>query len=153
MIDCKTSNNKRYRYIFVTKDIFSHFTWCITWRNKYSQTKTNEFSNKLSTSKRSPVKLERDRGAKIYKRTFVLNSKKIQHYSRFTDKGPSNAERVIRTIVNLLKKPVFLEENANWMSELPSVIKQYNNTMHCSIKMSANQASKKSNEKIVLSNF
>ena len=53
--------------------------------------------------------------------------KNIQHYSRFRDKGPSIAERVIRTICNLLKKPRFLAGNADWLIELPSVIKQYNN--------------------------
>ena len=80
-----------------------------------------------------------------------MKSKNIQHYSRYTDKGPSIAERVIRTIRNLLKKPVFEKGNANWISELPSVIKQYNNTIHHSIKMTPIQASKKINEKLVFS--
>ena len=82
-----------------------------------------------------------------------MKSKNIQHYSRFTDKGPSIAERVIRTVRNLLKKPIFVAGNANWISELPSVVKQYNNTIHNSIKMTPNQASKKINEKIVYNNF
>ena len=82
-----------------------------------------------------------------------MKSKKIHHYSRYIDKGPSIAERVIRTIRNLLKKPVFLAGNADWISELSSVFKQYNNTIHHSIKMTPNQASKKSNEKLVYSNL
>ena len=48
---------------------------------------------------------------------------------------------------NLLKKPLFLTGDADWSSELPSVIKQYKRTIHHSIKMTPNQASKKSNEK------
>ena len=52
-----------------------------------------------------------------------------------------------------MKKPVFEKWNADWLSELPSVIKQYNNTIHHSIKMTPNQASKKVNEKIVYSNL
>ena len=59
------------------------------------------------------------------------------------------AERIIRTVRNLLKKPVFLAGNANWVSELPPVIKQYNNTIHSSTKMTPIQASKKVNEKQV----
>ena len=82
-----------------------------------------------------------------------MKSKNIKHYSRFTDKGPSIAERVIRTIRDLIKKPVFLEGNADWLSELPSVIRQYNNTTHTSTKMKPIDASKKSNEKIVHSNL
>ena len=82
-----------------------------------------------------------------------MKYKNIHHYSRFTDKGPSIAERVIRTVRTLLKKPVFLAGNANWINELPSVIKQYNNTFHHSIKMTPIQASKKVNEKEVFSNL
>ena len=79
-----------------------------------------------------------------------MRSKNIQHYSRYTHKGPSIAERVIRTIRNLLKKPIFL---ADWLSERPTVIKQYNNTIHSSTKMTPIQASKKSNERKVYSNL
>ena len=82
-----------------------------------------------------------------------MKIKNIHHYSRFTDKGSSIAERVFRTIRNLLNKPVFEKGRADWLSELPSVIKHYNNTIHHSIKMTPIQASKKSNEKIVYSNL
>ena len=53
----------------------------------------------------------------------------------------------------MLKKPVFEKGRADWLSELPSVIKQYNNTIHSSIKMTPVQASKKSNENIVYNNL
>ena len=155
MIDYKISNNKGYRYIFIVIDNFSKYLWAIPLKNKYSQTITNEFSNILSTSKRKPLKIESDRGSEFYNSIFqnFLKSKNIQHYSRYTDKGPSIAERVIRTIRNLLKKPVFLAGNANWLNELSSVIKQYNNTIHHSIKMTPIQASRKSKEKEVYSNL
>ena len=155
MIDYKTSNNKGFRYIFIIIDNFSKYLWAIPLKNKYSQTITNEFSNTLSTSKRKPLKLESDRGTEFYNSIFqnLLKSKNIHHYSRYTDKGPSIAERVIRTIRNLLKKPVFLAGNADWVSELSSITKQYNNTIHHSIKMTPNQASKKINEKLVFSNL
>ena len=54
---------------------------------------------------------------------------------------------------NLLKKPIFLAGNADWLSELPSVIKKYNNTIHSSTEMKPIDASKKSNEKLVYSNL
>ena len=129
--------------------------WAIPLKNKYSQTITNEFSNILTKSKRKPLKLESDRGSEFYNSIFqnFLKVKNIFHYSRFTDKGPSIAERVIRTIRSLLKKPVFEKGKADWLSELPSIIKQYNNTIHHSIKMTPIQASKKSNEKTVYSNL
>ena len=155
MIDYKISDNKGYRYIFILIDNYSKYLWAIPLKNKYSQTITNEFSNILTTSKRKPLKVESDRGTEFYNSIFqnFLKSKNINHYSRFTDKGPSIAERVIRTIRNLLKKPVFEKGRADWLSELPSVIKQYNNTIHHSIKMTPNQASKKVNERKVYSNL
>ena len=155
MVDYKISNNKGFRYIFIVIDNFSKHLWAIPLKNKYSQTITNEFSNIITTSKRKPIKLESDRGSEFCNSVFqnFLKSKNIHHYSRYTDKGSSIAERVIRTIRNLLKKPVFEKGKADWLSELPSVIKQYNNTIHHSIKMTPIQASKKINEKLVFSNL
>ena len=155
MVDYKISNNKGYRYIFIIIDNYSKYLWAIPLKNKYSQTITNEFSNILTKSKRKPLKLESDRGSEFYNSIFqnFFKNKNIQHYSRYTDKGPSIAERVIRTIRNLLKKPVFEKGKADWISELPSVIKQYNNTIHSSTKMKPIDASKKSNEKEVYSNL
>ena len=155
MVDYKISNNKGFRYIFIVIDNFSKYLWAVPLKNKYSQTITNEFSNILIKSKRKPIKIESDRGSEFYNSIFqnFLKSKNIHHFSRFTDKGPSIAERVIRTVRSLLKKPIFLAGNADWLSELPSVIKQYNNTTHHSIKMTPNQASKKSNEKKVFDNL
>ena len=43
--------------------------------------------------------------------------------------------------------------NADWLSEIPSVIKKYNNTIHSSTKMTLIQASKKENEKEVYQNL
>ena len=53
---------------------------------------------------------------------------------------------------NLLKK-VFLAGKASWINELPSVVKQNNNTIHQSIKMTPIEASKTFIEKEVSSNL
>ena len=154
-VDYKVSNNKGFRYIFIIFDIFPKYLWAIPLENKFTQTITNELSNILTTSKRKPLKIESDRGTEFYNKRIqnFLKSENIHHYSQFIDKGPSIVERVIRTIRNLLKKSIFLAGNADWLSELSSVIKQYNITIHNSTKMTPIQASKKSNEKIVYSNI
>ena len=61
MIDYKNSKNEGFRYIFNIFDNFSKYLWAIPIK-KNSQIITNEFSKVLSTSKRSPVKIEGDRG-------------------------------------------------------------------------------------------
>ena len=135
--DYKIANNKVFRYIFVLIDNFSKNLWCIHLKNKYSQTITNEFSKNSTKSKRKSFKIESDRGTEFYNNIFqnFLKSINIQHYSRFTDKGLSIAERVIRTVRNLLKKPLFLAGYGDWFSELAFVIKHYNNSFHQSIKI------------------
>ena len=155
MIDYKTSTNKGKRYIFVILDIFSKYLWAIPLKNKHGKLITQEISNVLTTSNRKPLKIESDRGSELCNNKFqnFLKVKNIHHYYRFTDKGPSLAEGVTGTLRNLLKKPVFLSGNAEWRSELPSVIKQYNETIHRSTKMTPNQASKKQTEKNSISIF
>ena len=155
MNDYGPKNNRGYRYILVIVDNFSKFGWTIPLKNKYSQSITDAFSQIMKTSKRKPNLLETDDGKEYVNKIFneFLNNNKIKRYSRYTDKGAVFAERFNRTIRNLLKKPVFLAGNADWLSELPSVIKQYNNTIHHSIKMTPIQASKKSNQKLVYNNL
>ena len=51
-----------------------------------------------------------------------------------------------------MKKPVVGKGNADWVSELPSVIKQYNNTIDYSIKMTPIRTFKKVNEKKIYCN-
>ena len=155
MNDYGPKNNRGYRYILVVVDNFSKFGWTIPLKNKYAQSIRDAFSQIIKTSKRKPNLLETDDGKEHVNKIFseFLETNMIKRYSRYTDKGAVFAERFNRTIRNLLKKPVFLAGSADWISELSSVTKQYNNTIHHSIKMTPNQASKKSNEKLVYSNL
>ena len=155
MNDYGIKNNKGYRYILVVTDNFSKFGWTNPLKNKYAQSITDAFSQIIKTSRRKPNLLETDDGKEYVNKIFneFLNNKNIKRYSRNTALGAVFAERFNRTIRNLLKKPVFEKGNADWLSELPSAIKQYNNTIHHSIKMTPIQASKKSNEKEVYSNL
>ena len=97
MIDYKISKNKGFRYIIVNFDNFSKYTWCIPLNYKNSEKILNEFSNILTKSKRKPFKVKSDRGDEFYNSIFqsFLNSKNTHYFSRFTNKGPSIAERVI----------------------------------------------------------
>ena len=153
--DYGIKNNKGYRYILVVIDNFSKFGWTMPLKNKYAQSITDAFSQIIKTSRRKPNLLETDDGGEYVNKIFIefLNNHNIKRHSRNTLLGAVIAERFIRTIRNLLKKPVFLAGNADWIRELPSVIKQYNNTIHSSKKMTPIQASKKIKEKLVYSNL
>ena len=81
-----------------------------------------------------------------------MRAKNLQLFSRYTNKGPSIAERIIRTLRILIMKPVFEKVNADWLCELSAVFNEYNDTIQHSIKMTRVQASRKS-KKIVYSNL
>ena len=136
MIDYKTSNDKEFRYKYILIDNLCKYLWAIPLKNKNSQTITNEFSNILTTSKRKPLKIESDRVTEFFISIFqnFMRSKNIQHFSTYTDKGPSIVGRMIKTLRNSLKKSVFLAGKADWLSELPSIFKQYKNSIHSSTK-------------------
>ena len=124
-------------------------------KNKHAHSKTDAFFEILNSSNRKTNLLETDYGKEYVHKNFFdfLNNINIKRYSRYTDKGAAIAERFNRTILNILKKPVFLAGIADWISQLPSVIKQYNRTVHSSIKLKPIDASKKPNEKEVYSNL
>ena len=65
MSDYRTSIEKIIRNIFVIVDSFSKCTWCIPLKNKNSQTKKDDISIFLTTSKLSPNKIESDRGKEL----------------------------------------------------------------------------------------
>ena len=155
MNEYSPKNQKGYRYILVVIDKFSKFGWKIPLKNKYAQSILDAFSQIIKTSKREPNLLETDDGKEYVKKVFneFLNRNNIQRYFRYTDKRVVFAERFIRTIRNLLRKPVFERRNAYWLSELPSIIKKYNNTIHSSTRKKPIQALKISNEKEVSSNL
>ena len=66
MVDYKTLNNKGYTIIFIIIDNMSEYLWAKPFKNKYSKTITDEFSKMLSSSKRSPVKIESHRGTDFF---------------------------------------------------------------------------------------
>ena len=155
MNDYGHKNNKGYRYILVVIDNCSKFGWTIPLKNKFSQSITDAFSEIIKSSNRKPYLLETEDGMEYVNKIFheFLNNNKIKRYSHYTDKGAVFAERFNKTVRILLKKPVFEKGNADWLSELPSIVEKYNNTIHHSIKLTPTRASKKSNERKVYSNL
>ena len=155
MNDYGRRKNKGYRYILVVIDNFSKFGWTIPLKNKYAQSITDAFSEIMKSSNRKPDLLETDDGKEYVNKNFneFLDNHNIERYSRYTDKRAVIAERLIRTIRKLSKNPVFEKGKADWLSELPSVIKKYNNTSHHSIIVNPIEANKTTNEKEVYSNL
>ena len=139
----------------VVLDNFNNFGWTIHLKNKYALSKTDAFSQIVKSSKRRPNLLGTDDGEEYVKKIFneFLNHRNIKISFRITALGAVFAEKIDRTICNLLKKPIFPKGNADWLSELPSAIKNYNKTNHQSTKMKPIDTSLKKKEREVHSNL
>ena len=153
--DYGPENNRGYRYVLVTIDNFSKFSWTIPLKNKNAQTIKDSFKNILINSKRSPNLIETDQDKGFYSNIFqdFLNKNDIKLYSRNSSYGAVFAERFNRTIRGLLKKSVFEKGDSNWIDILSTVTKQYNNRIHSSTKLSPKDASLKKNEGFVYKNL
>ena len=155
MIDYKVKNNKSYRYILVVIDTFSKFGWVVPLKKKLAQTIIDQVSILIDKSTRKPSLIETNDGKEFVKKTFndFLKLNDIEKCSGCADKGAVFAERFNRTSKNLLKQPIFEKGNANWLDELPLVIKKYNNTLHHSTKMTPISASKRKYEEKIYNNL
>ena len=109
----------------------------------------------MINSKRKPNLNESDRGKEFYNNIFqdFLNKNNIKLYSRNSSYGALFAERFNRTIRDLLKRPVFEKGDGNWIDVLQTKLKQYNNRIHSSTKLTPIQASLKKNEAFVYKNL
>ena len=154
MKDYAPENNRRYRFVLVIIDNFSKCGWTVPLKNKNAQTIKDSSEIILITSKK-PNSIETDRGIEFYKNIFqnFLNSNNIKIYSRKSSFGSVFAERLNRTIRDLLKRQVFEEGDGNWIDILPTITKQYNKRVHSSTKLTPIQAFLKKNEGFVYKNL
>ena len=108
-------NNRGHRYTSVVIDNFSKLAWTVPLKNKNAQTKKDSFENSFVTWKRKPILFESDRGKKFFNSILqnFLNNKNLHYYSRITFLGTVFAERINRTIKDLLKGPVFEKGEGN----------------------------------------
>ena len=93
----------------------------ITLKNKNAQTIKDSFENILINSKRKPKLIESDRGKEFYNDIVqdFLKKNNMKLYSKNSSYGAVFAERLNRTIRDLLKMPVLEKGDANWIDVLP----------------------------------
>ena len=105
----------------------------------------------MISSKRKPNLIETDRGKEFHNGIFqtFLKNNNIKPYSRNSSIGALFAERLNKSMRNLLKKFAFDRRVANWIDALPTITKQCNNRIHSSTKLYRTQASLKKNKRFV----
>ena len=108
--------NKSYKFIFTIIDNHTKYAWAIPIKDKTGKSTTAAFKNLLETSKRKPHKIWSDRGKEFYNTTFLhyLNEQNIQIYSTNSDLKAVFVERFNRTLLDLIKEPMYIEGKGNW---------------------------------------
>ena len=136
--------NKNYKFIFTIIDNHTKYAWAIPLKDKSGKSTTAAFKNLLETSKRKPHKIWSDRGKEFYNTTFLhyLKEQNIQIYSTHSDFKAVFVERFNRTLLDLIKEPMYIEGKGNWLNHLDAALDKYNNRVHGTTKMTPFEANK-----------
>ena len=134
--------NKNYKFIFTIFDNHTEYAWAIPLKDKSGKTTTNALKNLIEKAKRKPDKIWSDRGKEFYNQTFLhyLNEQNIQLYSTNSDLKAVFVERFNRTLLDLIKIPVYIEGKACWLNHLDAAMEKYNNRVHGTTKVTPFEA-------------
>ena len=139
--------NDGYTFLLLVIDI-SKYGWIVPLKNKKGETVAEALKNIFE--ERKPEKLWTDKGTEFYNKDV---KKLIEIYSTENEEKSSVVERWIRTMKEKMWKYFTNNNTYTYMDVLPELVKDYNNTVHSSIKMTPIEASKKKNELTVWRNL
>ena len=147
--------NKNYKFIFTIIDNHTKYAWAIPLKDKSGKSTTTAIKNLIEKEKRKPHKIWSDRGKEFYNTTFLhyLKEQNIQNYSTHSDLKAVFVERFNRTLLDLIKEPMYIEGKGSWLNHLDAALQKYNNRVHGTTKMTPFEATKlHSNNSLLPSN-
>ena len=129
--------NKNYKFIFTIIDNHTKYAWAIPLKDKSGRSTTNAFKSLIEKTRRKPDKIWSDRRKEFYNKTFLnfLKEQNIHIYSTNSDLKAVFVERFNRTLLDLIKKPMYIEGKACWLNHLDAAMEKYNNRVHGTTKM------------------
>ena len=129
--------NKNYKFIFTIIDNHTKYAWAIPIKDKTGKSTTTALKSLIEKTKRKPVKIWSDRGKEFYNRTFLdfLRERNFHIYSTHSDLKAVFVERFNRTLLDLIKEPIYIEGKACLLNHLDAAVEKYNNRVHGTIKM------------------
>ena len=140
--------NRGVKYLLAVIDILSKYGWLVPLKDKTGKSVASAL--KTIFKERKPEKMWVDKGKEFYNKDV---KKLVELYSTENEEKSSVVERWIRTMKEKMWK-YFTDKSTNvYIDILPSLVKDYNNTRHSSIKMTPVKASKKENELTVWKNL
>lgn len=149
-----SKENNGYKYILVVIDTFSKYAWAYPLKRKTKYDICVAFTD-LFRNGRIPKNLQTDLGTEFYNKELkqVFAKYNIRHYSTYSVKKASIAERLIRTLKMKMYKLFSLKGNYKWNDgTLNEVIREYNHTYHRTIGLKPVNVNK-NNVKILLDRY
>lgn len=142
--------NGGMRFILLVIDCFSKYLWARPLKSK-SAKEVSEAMKSILEDGRVPKYLQTDMGKEYYNVKFqhLMDQFGIKHYSTYTVKKASIAERCIRTLKEKLHKQFHIQGSHKWKDILQRTVDEYNNTVHRTIKMKPKDVTVR-DEKILL---
>ena len=149
-----TRENSGFKYILVVIDCFSKFLWTRKLKTKSAEEVSKAMADVLSETRR-PKNIQSDAGKEFYNVRFraVIDKHAINHYSTFSVKKASMAERVIRTLKEKIYKNFNLRGSYRWTDVLQKITDAYNSTVHSTIKMKPRDVNESNEEAILHSTY
>lgn len=149
-----SKENHGYKYILVVIDTFSKYVWAYPLKQKTKNYICKAFITLFSKG-RVPKNLQTDLGTEFYNNELnnIFVKHNIRHYSTYSVKKASIAERVIRTLKSKMYKLFSLKGNYKWSdSTLNDIIHEYNNTFHRTIGLKPIEVNK-NNTRMLLERY
>ena len=150
LVDMKSFEkfNKGVKYLLTVIDVFSKYGWIVPLKNKTGVEVANALKQILK--ERKPDKLWVDKGKEFYNRDV---QSLIDLYSTENEEKSSVVERWNRTMKEKMFKYFSANSTRKYIHVLDEMVKNYNETVHSSTKMTPIEASKKENENTVWRNL
>ena len=127
--------NNGYKYLLTCNDILSKFAWATLLKTKTGKELATAFETILKSG-RKPMRLQTDEGKEFLNRHFqaLLSEKDIAFFTTHNETKASVVERFNRTLKTKMWRYFTWKNTLNYLSILPKLLKNYNSSVHRSIK-------------------
>ena len=144
-------HNNNFQYWLVVIDVFSRFLWIVPLLSKSSKDMMQGFQTLFEATTRRPLKLRTDNGMEFRNRAVkkLLQNEGINAYTTKNETKANYAERVIRTLKNMMYRYFLHHQTYKYTNILQALVKSYNTRPHASLNGLSPKQINKRNEAMV----
>lgn len=150
LIDFQNHEFKGYKWIFTAIDLFSKKAYAFPMKSKDSNESSKIIEKIIKEIDEHISVIRSDNGSEFTNKNFqkVLNKYDIKQIlsSAYTPQSNGGIERFNGSLKQLIFKSLYSNDSKDWVSILPTLVENYNNSKHSTIDDTPNNVSKQSDE-------